>query len=165
MGKSAFRPRSMIDCPPTLMTLVSGIIATTSWSNPFRPVDVSADSPSAFSMTWRAPGGLAMRRLLLDDGPGALARQRARELPALQAVHDLDPLDVPRRLPHLEELAVENQLLGHVGLERVERDVLDELRVGVLLGVLVVEPVLVLHEDHAAHPQHLGQDEEAEVRP
>ena len=56
------------------------------------------------------------------------------------------------------------QLLGHVGLERVERDVLDELRVGVLLGVLVVEPVLVLHEDHPAHPQHLGQDEEAEVR-
>src|SRR3990172_10164487 len=89
-------------------------------------------SPRAFSSSRRSDMG----RLLVDDGADLLAREGAGELAALKAVDDLDPLDVPRGPPGLEELPVEDQLLGEVREQRAEGGLADEPGVGVLLLIL-----------------------------
>src|SRR5688572_23111915 len=131
IGNSAARPRSRMLWPPIFTTLTSGITAVGRYSKVSWPVSVDDDSSE--SMVRRSD---ILDALLHDDGADVLAAQRARELATLEAVDDDDALAVLRRLECLVELEVEDVLLRHPLRELVERDLAEQLRVGVLLRIL-----------------------------
>src|SRR3954468_24492203 len=103
------------------MTFTSGIIATGEYSNPFAsPADVSEASARRLG-SLRRSFGLFISGLLHDDGADRLTRERLPELSGNEAVDDLHVLDVTRALPRREHGVVEDQLLGQVLHQRVER--------------------------------------------
>src|ERR1700683_1698129 len=98
---------------------------------------VSDDSPREFAMSLRS----GMRVPAFDDRPDVLAGERARQLAALQPVHDLQALDVTGVPPCFEELRIDHRLLGRVLQHPFEGRTPDEFCVGMLLRVARVEPV------------------------
>src|SRR5262249_22763952 len=128
MGNTAWRPRSMIDCPPILTTFTSGIIATASYASSTRE-SVRVASARALRIRRRScmgrdtagRGRCGRDRGVLDDRPDVLSGERARQLSRPEPVDDLHALDVTCRAPGREELAVEDELLRHVREQLLER--------------------------------------------
>src|SRR5207253_9467421 len=136
-------PRSITLWPPTLTTRTSGMTATGRYSTSAGVAPVSDERASADSMVRRSDMGAALR----DHGADVLAGERAGQLTGLEAVDDRDALDVLGLRPGPVQLLVEDVLGRHVREQLIELDGRDVPGVGVLLGVLVVQAVLVLDVD------------------
>src|SRR5271169_466847 len=159
MGRIASAPRSMIERPPIFTTCTQGR------SRMGRP-PATGRVRSESSRVWRASGEATCLAVLErsvmsaslrgDDGAHMLAGERAGQVARDEAVHDLDLVDVTRRLEKIEHGEFEDRIVQPLRLHLIDGDLGYEFCGLRRFRVRRVEAVLVLDEDHRLAAELLG---------